>query len=686
MKKILNILFITIFSLTHVGYTGVASAACDPLTDPLNCKCGVDLDGDGLISDDSELQQCSNLADGGLCGIDKQDCALTPTPPAPAPGFYCPLTNTTSGCSLGAYTSLLDSTATAYKTNEPATFLSTHILGGWLDSEIAAATDPGKWYEVITCEAPSTGNPGKIDVELCTNPPPPPPILADPAGFYCPLDNGATPCYLGEYNYIVDPYTNTFHTGPRTPNYTTFLNTKTPVGAAALIPFSTDYAQLAVSCTVNDVYQICERPPATVEDHTYCPTPADGATAMGTCANHEHKYPMYPDNNQCVGGQGQAICDADRERFMAEHSLSPDYLVVANDNYNSTDADIDLPSCTELPGDGNGNQKVDVERCLVPSIPPPQQLPLEPLPVAPPPLEIATNYECPLAGNACVADEADGVQRCSPTQCADISIEINSDSISTAMLMDDAGYDANGNCLGAMYIFNGRAMRCHPSSIKTYFKNCCANDLIDDEIPENVGSAGQIGLKIEAIYAAGEIMYAASSATYAAINAGWTAEAAVGAGATAGGEAAAATFGGAGAAFFWLAVAAYLYEGACDQIDFETILLKKSDMCYAYGKRCIDNSKAFGCLKYEETYCCYNSKMARIIHEQGRAQFPDIDWGNVNQPNCRGFSPKEFQSLDFSRIDLTEYYTGLQDTILPDIPAMEDTININTQDKINNIR
>jgi conjugal transfer mating pair stabilization protein TraN len=35
-------------------------------------------------------------------------------------------------------------------------------------------------------------------------------------------------------------------------------------------------------------------------------------------------------------------------------------------------------------------------------------------------------------------------------------------------------------------------------------------------------------------------------------------------------------------------------------------------------------------------------------------------WGSPKNPNCRGFTPEEFQMLDFSKIDLSEWYGDIQ--------------------------
>ncbi len=58
--------------------------------------------------------------------------------------------------------------------------------------------------------------------------------------------------------------------------------------------------------------------------------------------------------------------------------------------------------------------------------------------------------------------------------------------------------------------------------------------------------------------------------------------------------------------------------------------------------------------------------MATLVQKGGRAQL-GMDFGTVDAPNCRGFTPEEFQSIDFSKIDLTEYYDELKSRAQSDI-------------------
>lgn len=81
---------------------------------------------------------------------------------------------------------------------------------------------------------------------------------------------------------------------------------------------------------------------------------------------------------------------------------------------------------------------------------------------------------------------------------------------------------------------------------------------------------------------------------------------------------------------------------------------REAGQCHYVGSYC-SNKSIFGCLARKNTYCCFNSKLGRIIQEQGRAQL-GIGWGSAKNPECRGFTPQELTSIDFANIDFTEFY------------------------------
>ncbi len=60
----------------------------------------------------------------------------------------------------------------------------------------------------------------------------------------------------------------------------------------------------------------------------------------------------------------------------------------------------------------------------------------------------------------------------------------------------------------------------------------------------------------------------------------------------------------------------------------------------------------------KKSFCCFNSKLGRIFNEQERPQLGK-GWGSAEGPQCRGFAPEEFQKLDFSEIDLSEFIVDI---------------------------
>jgi len=100
--------------------------------------------------------------------------------------------------------------------------------------------------------------------------------------------------------------------------------------------------------------------------------------------------------------------------------------------------------------------------------------------------------------------------------------------------------------------------------------------------------------------------------------------------------------------------------GQCGEGERDLQKAKDAGACHYVGIKCVADFLGV-CLQEKRFYCCFNSKLARIVQEQGRPQL-GISWGDPDNPRCRGFSPEEFQRLDFSRMDLSEFYGDIQAT------------------------
>ena len=93
---------------------------------------------------------------------------------------------------------------------------------------------------------------------------------------------------------------------------------------------------------------------------------------------------------------------------------------------------------------------------------------------------------------------------------------------------------------------------------------------------------------------------------------------------------------------------------ACDDMDYETATSNKAKLCYPTKTECAkEQCGVFGCVcaKMRTSQCCYNSKLARIINDQGKRQL------GVSRANdtCGGFTVAEVEALDWTKIDLTEF-------------------------------
>ena len=133
---------------------------------------------------------------------------------------------------------------------------------------------------------------------------------------------------------------------------------------------------------------------------------------------------------------------------------------------------------------------------------------------------------------------------------------------------------------------------------------------------------------------------------------------------------------------YWtLAMLAIQYSGilSCEDQEKVTAMKRDARLCVAFGDYCSRCVRVFGrcvaCLERTQSFCCFNSHLARIINEQGRAQVGKGWGGNTAQsPDCSGFSVAQLQMLDFSRLDLSEFYAEITPT-LPNAATYAGTAN-----------
>lgn len=96
-------------------------------------------------------------------------------------------------------------------------------------------------------------------------------------------------------------------------------------------------------------------------------------------------------------------------------------------------------------------------------------------------------------------------------------------------------------------------------------------------------------------------------------------------------------------------------------------------LCHTIGTWCSSCIRILGhcvsCIEHTTSKCCFNSLLARLVQEQGRAQIGK-GWGSAENPDCSGFTVAQLQSLDFARMDLSDFYASLVPT-LPNVGTLQ---------------
>ena len=93
---------------------------------------------------------------------------------------------------------------------------------------------------------------------------------------------------------------------------------------------------------------------------------------------------------------------------------------------------------------------------------------------------------------------------------------------------------------------------------------------------------------------------------------------------------------------------------ACEESELQLGVKRQLRSCTYIGEYC-NHDSFFGCIEERRTFCCYQSPLSRIVAEQGLPQL-GMNFGTPESPDCSGFTVAELQSLDWTRIDLSEWY------------------------------
>jgi hypothetical protein len=125
-------------------------------------------------------------------------------------------------------------------------------------------------------------------------------------------------------------------------------------------------------------------------------------------------------------------------------------------------------------------------------------------------------------------------------------------------------------------------------------------------------------------------------------------------------------------AFTWIAIVIFMIQVSgildCPENAQVTAMKRDAHLCADIGEYCSSTLPVIGtCVTRTHTYCCFNSRLSRLLNQQGRAQL-GMGWGSAEHPRCDGFTIAELQRLDFAAMDLSEFYAEIVPT-LPNVPG-----------------
>jgi conjugal transfer mating pair stabilization protein TraN len=113
---------------------------------------------------------------------------------------------------------------------------------------------------------------------------------------------------------------------------------------------------------------------------------------------------------------------------------------------------------------------------------------------------------------------------------------------------------------------------------------------------------------------------------------------------------------------------------SCNAEEGRLAMQEGAGLCHTVGTWCSKCIRAHlvlcaGCEEHTTSKCCFNSMLARIVNEQGRAQIGK-GWGGAQNADCSGFTVAQLQTLNFGAMDLSEFYASLVPT-LPNVDALQ---------------
>ncbi|MDP2762798.1 MAG: conjugal transfer protein TraN [Sideroxyarcus sp.] len=292
------------------------------------------------------------------------------------------------------------------------------------------------------------------------------------------------------------------------------------------------------------------------------------------------------------------------------------------------------------------------------------------------------SYSCTTAGGTSTVLDCGSQQYCTGGNCFNTGHEPDADMV-LAVSAQEIGRQAMTYMDSNNRLFSGIAESCDQDSLS----RCCdskggavKNSSIGGKILTTAGG--------QAIKAGSAYMYDIMSNTYNAMRGGEAMMAAASTAAASGFSMSAyglsmtySASAGFSFAFdptsFAVAVAVLVVVEltSCEQSEKELAQKNGAGLCRQYGSAC----NGFFCSSVTRSYCCFNSKLAKIINTAAISQL-----GRANS-DCSGLTMEEFGRMNFAAIDLSEFTAEIMSTVtLPSTGAINTDVNSGIQQKLQN--
>jgi hypothetical protein len=109
----------------------------------------------------------------------------------------------------------------------------------------------------------------------------------------------------------------------------------------------------------------------------------------------------------------------------------------------------------------------------------------------------------------------------------------------------------------------------------------------------------------------------------------------------------------------------------CDEQEQLLIQRQQAKACHYVGTWCSKDS-LFGCIEKSMRYCCFEGVLGRIVQQAGHVQLGK-SWGTPQAPDCSGFTVEQFQQLDLSKVDFSEFTRAAMKNIA--VPGQGGTVS-----------